>query len=70
MSTVYFVHSAKGEGAPVGTAPHPTMEEALEEAEFELSRGTAFVWIVDGQGHLVLPPSQIKARLAQSASAP
>jgi hypothetical protein len=29
-----------------------------------------FVWIVDVDGHLILPADQVKARLDQSAGAP
>jgi hypothetical protein len=43
---------------------------SAQEAEFELSGGAAFVWIVDSDGHLVMPADQIKARLAQAARAP
>jgi hypothetical protein len=43
--------------------------EALREAEFELSGGAAFVWIVDGDGHLISPADQIKTCLDQAARA-
>jgi hypothetical protein len=70
MSKIYFVHSATNVGVPIVKASRATIDEALREAEFELSGGAAFVWIVDGDGHLVLPADQIKARLAQAARAP
>jgi hypothetical protein len=35
-----------------------------------LSGGAAFVWIVDGDGRLILPADQVKARLGQPARAP
>ena len=70
MSKIYFVHAATSVGIPVVTASRATMDEALREAEFELSGGAAFVWIVDGDGHLILPADQIKAHLHQSARAP
>jgi hypothetical protein len=35
-----------------------------------LSGDAAFVWIVDGDGHLILPTDQIKARMARSSRAP
>jgi hypothetical protein len=70
MSKIYFVHAATGGGVPMVKASRATIDEALREAEFELSDGAAFVWIVDGEGHLTLPADQVKARLAQSAMAP
>ena len=70
MSTIYFVHAATGGGVPVVKASRATIDDALREAEFELSGGAAFVWVVDGEGHLILPADQVKARLKQSARAP
>lgn len=69
MSKIYFVHAASSVGVPVVKASRATIDDALREAEFELSGGAAFVWIVDGEGHLILPADQVKARLAQSARA-
>ena len=69
MSKIYFVHAATDLGIPVVKASRATIGEALREAEFELSGGAAFAWIVDGDGHLILPTDQIKARLDQSACA-
>jgi hypothetical protein len=70
MSKIYFVHAATSAGVPMVKASRATIDDALREAEFELSGGAAFVWIVDGEGHLVLPADQVKARLDQSAGAP
>jgi hypothetical protein len=64
MSKIYFVHAATGGGVPVVKASRATIDDALREAEFELSGGAAFVWIVDGEGRLILPADQVKARLA------
>ena len=69
MSKIYFVHAATNMGIPVVKASRTTIDEALREAEFELSGGAAFVWIVDGDGHLILPTDQVKARLDRSANA-
>jgi hypothetical protein len=66
MSKIYFVHTATGGGVPVVKASRATMDDALREAQSELSSGAAFVWIVDGEGHLILPADQVKARLLQS----
>ena len=70
MSNIYFVHAATGGGVPVVKASRATIDEALSAAEFELSGEAAFVWIVDGEGRLILPADQVKARLAQSARTP
>jgi hypothetical protein len=51
-------------------ASRAVIDDALTEAEFELSGGAAFVSIVDGEGHLILPADQVKVRLQQSARAP
>ena len=69
MSMIYFVHAATSEGIPAVMASRATIDEALREAEFELSGGAAFAWIVDGEGHLILPADQVRARLARSATA-
>ena len=69
MSRIYFVHAATSVGIPMVTASRATIDEALREAEFELSGGAAFAWIVDGEGHLILPADQVKARLDRSANA-
>jgi hypothetical protein len=70
MSKIYFVHAATSGGIPLVKASRATINDALREAEFELSGGAAFVWIVDGEGHLTLPADQVKARLEQSAMTP
>ncbi len=69
MSTIYFVHAAPSVGIPAVKASRATIDEALREAEFELSGGAAFVWIVDGEGNPILPADQVKARLNQPARA-
>ncbi len=70
MSKIYFVHAATHLGIPMVKASRATIDEALREAEFELSGGAAFVWIVDQDGRLILPADQIKARMDQAAGAP
>ena len=67
MSTIYFVHAATSAGIPAVKASRATINEALREAEFELSGGAALAWIVDEEGHLILPSDQVRARLDQSA---
>jgi hypothetical protein len=69
MSEIYLVHAATSAGIPAVKASRATIDEALREAEFELSGGTAFAWIVDGESHLILSADQVKARLDQSARA-
>ena len=69
MSTIYFVHAATSAGFPAVKASRATIEEALRDAEFELSGGAAVAWIVDEECHLILPADQVKARLDRSANA-
>jgi hypothetical protein len=70
LSKIYFVHTATDAGVPMVKASRATISEALRRAELELRGGAAFVWIVDGDGHLILPADQVKARLGQPARAP
>ena len=70
VSKIYFVHAATDAGVPMVRASRATIDEALRQAESELSGGAAFVWIVDGDGRLILPADEIKARLGRSARAP
>jgi hypothetical protein len=65
MSKIYFVHATTGGGVPTVKASRATIDDALKEAQFELSGGAASVWIVDGEGRLILPADQVKARLEQ-----
>ena len=67
MSKIYWVHAATDGGVPVVKASRATIDEALKEAELELSGGAALVWIVDDEGRLILPADQVKARLEQLA---
>ena len=68
--SIYCVHAATNVGRTVVTAAfHATIDEALTEAASALSNGLAFAWIVDGNGNLILPPDQVKARLGQSLRA-
>ena len=68
--SIYCVHAATNVGRTVVKAAfHATIDEALTEAASALSSGSAFVWIVDGDGNLILPPDQVKARLGQSVRA-
>lgn len=70
MSTIYIVHAATRIGRAVARAdPHPTIDRALGEAEVALTNGSAFVWIVDGDGNLILPPDQVNARLDRAPRA-
>ena len=70
MSTTYIVYAATRRGRAVArAASHATIEKALGEAAVALSSGSAFVWIVDGEGELILPPDQVHARLEQSPGA-
>ena len=67
MSKNYWVHAATDGGVPVVKASRATIDEALKEAELELSGGAALAWIVDDEGRLILPADQVKARLEQLA---
>ena len=51
-------------------ASRATIDDALSQAEREVSSGAAFVWVVDEEGRLTLPADQVKACLEQSTRAP
>jgi hypothetical protein len=70
MATIYIVHAATKVGRPVArAASHATIDTALGEAEAALTSGSALVWIVDGEGNLILPPDQVNVRLDRSPRA-
>ena len=69
MATTYIVHAATRVGRAVARASHATIDRALGEAEAALTSGSAFVWILDGDGNSILPPDQVNARLDRSARA-
>ena len=57
--------------APRGTArsrPCVTLDNALRGAKFMLGNGADSVWIVDGDGNLVLTVEQVRLRLKQPMS--
>jgi hypothetical protein len=68
--SIYCVHATNSVGGVVVKASRATMDEALTEAGFALSGGSARVWIVDERGNLILPADQVKARLDPSAITP
>jgi hypothetical protein len=68
--SIYCVRATNSVGRVVLMASRATVDEALTEAGSVLSRGSAFVWIVDGVGNLILPADQVKARLDQRPRAP
>jgi hypothetical protein len=68
--SIYCVHAANSTAAPAMKASRATIGDALREAKLLLNGGAAFVWIADGNGKLILPADQVRARLDQSASAP
>ena len=68
MSMIYCVHARNSVGRVVVMASHATIDEALTAAGSVLRRGSAFVWIVDGKGNLILPTDQVKIRLDHLAA--
>jgi hypothetical protein len=72
MAINYILNAAAAPGSAVSKTHYSTVDEALRGAKFRLGNGAAMVWIVDRQGHLVLPADQVAARLAgpETAGAP
>jgi hypothetical protein len=66
MSSLYGVH-AVSVGKAVVTASRGTIDAALREAKLLLRSGHDFVWIVDGEGNVILPAGEIRARLNGSS---
>jgi hypothetical protein len=50
--------------------PHKNVEAALREAEKVISGSGQIVWIVDGEGNLVLPADQVRSRLSDRFTSP
>jgi hypothetical protein len=69
MPTFHFVTKSPNAGAPASSPPCVTIDEALRGAKFMLGNGADSVWIVDGDGKLILPADQVKLRL-ESLDAP
>ena len=63
MPDYFFVTPAATPGCTATSPPCTTVDEALEGANFMLGNGAEAVWIVDGEGNLVLPPEQVRIRL-------
>ena len=69
MSTYFFVTPAATPGVTASSRPCGTIDEALNGAGFMLGNGAAAVWIVDGEGNLILPAEQVRLRLQPLHSA-
>jgi hypothetical protein len=63
MPNYFFVTPAAAPGRTATSPPCATIDEALEGANLMLGNGAESVWIVDGEGNLVLPPEQVRMRL-------
>jgi hypothetical protein len=63
MSTYLVVTPAAAPGVTARSPPCGTIDEALRDADFVLGNGAASVWIVDGDGNLILPADQVRLRL-------
>jgi hypothetical protein len=63
MPNYFFVTAATTPGRTASSPPCETIDEALRGANFMLGNGADSVWIVDGEGNLVLPPEQVRTRL-------
>jgi hypothetical protein len=62
MPNYFFVTAAVVPGRTTNSAPCSTIDDALRGAIFTLGNGAESVWIVDGEGNLVLPPDQVRTR--------
>ena len=69
MSTYLVVTPAATPGVTARSQPCGTIDEALSGADSMLDNGAASVWIVDGEGNLILPADQVRLRLAPLDSA-
>jgi hypothetical protein len=63
MSNYLLVTPAATPGVTASSPPCATIDEALSGADFLLGNGAASVWIVDGEGNLILPADQVRLRL-------
>jgi hypothetical protein len=58
-----FVIEGVAKGVTTRSPHYTTVDDALRGAAFMLGNGAASVWIVDGDGKLVLPADQVRLRL-------
>jgi len=63
MSNYLVVTPASTPGVTARSPPCGTIDEALSDADFVLRSGADSVWIVDGEGNLILPADQVRVRL-------
>ena len=70
MPNYFFVTPAAIPGRTATSPPCATIDEALRGANFMLGNGAASVWIVDGEGNLILPADQVRLRLNRSTWRP
>ena len=68
MPSYFFVSAAAVPGRKASSPPCSTIDEALIGANLMLCNGAESVWIIDGEGKLVLPPEQVRIRLHPSES--
>jgi hypothetical protein len=69
MSIYLLVTPAATPGVTASSPLCGTIDETLRDADFMLGNGAASVWIVDGEGNLILPADQVRLRLAPLDSA-
>ena len=68
MTSNFLVAIRSARGARTGATKYATVSQALQRAKTLLGEGAPSVWIVDSEGHLILPADQVRLRLAASAN--
>ena len=66
MPKYYFVATAATASRTITSRPCATVDDALRGAQFMLGSGASSVWIIDGEGDLVLTADQVRSRLVRS----
>ena len=63
MPTYFCITATKSPDLTASSPPCATIDDALMGANIMLGNGAASVWIVDGDGNLILPADQVTLRL-------
>jgi len=64
MTSQFLVIAKSAAGAKTANARYATVSSALQSAKALLADGAPSVWIIDSGGNLILPPDQVRLRLA------
>ena len=68
MTANFLLTIKSARGVTTGHTRYATVSQALQSAKALLSDGAPSVWIIDNEGHLILPADQVRLRLTAVGS--